>query len=56
MGASAIESISFGDENDARNLSPKAIAAIHENNIIVYLRDKEVDISESGDLKRKRKV
>ena len=55
MGANAIESISFGNEDDARNLSPAAIAAIHDNGILVYLRDKEVDISDSGVIKKKRK-
>lgn len=55
MGADAVESISFGNENDARNLSPTAIAAIRENGIVVYLRNKEVEISEDGTLRKKRR-
>ena len=49
--ADAIESISFGSNNDVRNLSKKAIAKIQANRIPIYIGDKQIQIDERGKIK-----
>lgn len=50
--AEAIESISFGSQNDVRNLSKGAIAKILELRIPLFVGDKEISIDEKGRIKR----
>ena len=49
--ASAIESISFGSENDVKNLSKPSIESILSNHIPIYIRDKRIEIDEQGRIK-----
>lgn len=52
--ASAIESISFGSEDDVKNLSKEAIVRIKENVIQLFLEDKPIELDASGAVKKNR--
>lgn len=49
-GMEAIGSISFGDESDVANLSPKAIETITEMQIPLYLKDKPMLLATDGSI------
>ena len=53
--ASAIESISFGSENDVKNLSKPSIESILSNHIPIYIGDKRIEIDEQGRIKASNK-